>query len=43
MTTTLERPQAQAVEAGAFAPRQLWASVPDACASSTPARSCATP
>jgi K+-transporting ATPase ATPase B chain len=30
MTTTLERPQAQAVEAGAFAPRQLWASLPDA-------------
>src|SRR3954468_15069508 len=30
MTTTLERPQARAVEAGAFAPRQLWASLPDA-------------
>ena len=30
MTTTLERPQAKAVEAGAFAPRQLWASLPDA-------------
>ena len=30
MTTTLERPLAQAVEAGAFAPRQLWASLPDA-------------
>src|SRR3954468_19100849 len=30
MTTTLERPQARAVEAGAFAPHQLWASLPDA-------------
>ena len=43
MTTTLERPQAQAVEAGAFDPASCGPRCPTPCASSTPARSCATP